>query len=110
MLVWKKSLQSFVQLPLGVQERNKIGTQMLTDGDRSSEGEVTMKKERNVIIKKKENQREMVKIQIRRLWAGVKEARKQRVHQRILCTEKFKIKGVLDTTVGYQTQGKKAYE
>lgn len=73
---------------------------MLTDGDRSSEGEVTVKKKR-CDHKKNENQREMVKIQVHRLWAGVKEAHKQRVHQRILRTEKFKIKEVLDTTVGY---------
>lgn len=101
MLVWKKSLQSFVQLPLGVQERNKIWTQMLTDGDtkvdRSSEGEVTVEKKGRCDHKKNENQREMVKIQIHKLWAGVKETHKQRVHQRILCTEKFKIKEVLDT-------------
>lgn len=55
--MWKKSLQSFVQLPLGVQERNKIRTQMLTDGetkvDRSNEGEVTVKKKRDVIKKMK---------------------------------------------------------
>lgn len=86
-----------------MQERNKIGTQMLTDGDRSSEGEVTVKKKEKRDHKKKKNgnQREMVKIQIHKLWAGVKETHKQRVHQRILCTEKFKIKEVLDTTVGY---------
>lgn len=62
---------------------------------------------------KRRNLRQMVKFGIHRLWVEMKETHKQNMRLRILCKKKkkrFKIKGVLNTTVSFYTEGKKAYE
>lgn len=58
------------------------------------------------------NLREMVKFRKHRLWVRMKERHKQKMWRRI-CKKKKNIqekKGVLDTIVSFDTEGKKIYK